>query len=61
MRGEKINVSNISKIIEEEIDHFSEKMEHIGNDFQSKKKELERLDLDPVVELEAPLRKGFHC
>lgn len=61
MRGEKINVSNIGKIIEEEIDHFSDKVGNIGNEFQSKKKELERLDLGPVVELDAPLRKGYHC
>lgn len=65
MRGETINVSNIGKIIEEEIDSFSEKMENFGNefDFSSKKKELERLDLNlsEAVELETPLRKGFHC
>lgn len=63
MRGETINVSNIGKIIEEEIDTFSEKMENFGNEFEfpSKKKELERLDLKKVVELEKPLRKGFHC
>jgi len=64
MRGEKINVANIGKIVEEEIESFSEKMEYFGNEFQSKKKELEkleRLDLRESVELEAPLRKGFHC
>ncbi|MFT5166084.1 MAG: phage shock protein PspC (stress-responsive transcriptional regulator) [Saprospiraceae bacterium] len=38
MRGQKINVSNIGKIVEEEIDSFSEKMEHFGKEFQSKKK-----------------------
>lgn len=61
MRGEKINVSNIGKIVEEEIESFSEKMEHFGSDFKSKKKELERLDINDRMELEAPLRKGFHC
>jgi len=61
MRGEKINVSNIGKIVEEEIENFSEKMENFGNEFQSKKKELERLDLREELELEVPLRKGFHC
>jgi phage shock protein PspC (stress-responsive transcriptional regulator) len=61
MRGQKINVSNIGKIVEEEIESFSEKMEHFGSEFQSKKKELERLDLRDRMELEAPLRKGYHC
>lgn len=65
MRGEKINVSNIGKIVEEEIENFSEKMESFGSEFQSKKKRLERmerLDLEEErLELEMPLRKGFHC
>lgn len=61
MRGEKINVSNIQKIVEEEMDSFSEKMESFGSEFQSKKKGLERLDLNDPLELELPLRKGFHC
>ncbi len=61
MRGQKINVSNIGKIVEEEMDSFSEKMESFGSDFQSKKKELERLDLRSHSELELPLRKGYHC
>ncbi len=64
MRGEKINVSNIGKIIEEEMVNFTDKMEQFGNDFQSKKKPLERLEqLEMVEEVEygMPLRKGFHC
>ena len=63
MRGEKINVSNIGKIIEEEMVSFSEKMEQFGNDFQSKKKPLERLEQLEVKEADfgMPLRKGYHC
>lgn len=33
MRGEPINVSNIGKIIEEEIEHFSQKVNELGNEF----------------------------
>lgn len=38
MRGEPINVSNISKIIQEELEHFSEKMSDFGGEFSGKKK-----------------------
>ncbi|NRA47797.1 MAG: PspC domain-containing protein [Phaeodactylibacter sp.] len=38
MRGEPINVSNIGRIIEEEIEHISNKVSEIGNEFGSKKK-----------------------
>jgi len=42
MRGEPINVDNIGKIIEEEIDHFTEKMSGFGgeikDEFDTKKK-----------------------
>jgi len=61
MQGKKINVSNIGKIVEEEIETFSSKMEDFGSEFQSKKKELAGLDLTNSPELEVPLRKGFHC
>ena len=71
MRGEKINVSNIGKIVEEEIEYFSEKVNEWGEEFGSKKKAkvekkiemgLEELNLE-LGELlqEMPLRKGFHC
>jgi len=54
MRGEPINVSNIGKIIEEEITHFSEKISDIGDEISSKKKVFQK----EVME-ERPLRKGF--
>ncbi|HMQ47069.1 MAG TPA: PspC domain-containing protein [Saprospiraceae bacterium] len=38
MRGEPINVSNIGKIIEEEIENISEKVNELGNELGSKKK-----------------------
>lgn len=70
MRGEPVNASNIGKIVEEEIDYFSEKVSEWGEDFGSKKKarmerEIEEmmdleLDLDEMLQ-EMPLRKGFHC
>ncbi len=60
MRGESINVSNIGKIIEEEMDHFSEKMSELGDEFTSKKKELANLEVMQVLH-ETPLRKGYHC
>ncbi|MEM6966050.1 MAG: PspC domain-containing protein [Bacteroidota bacterium] len=55
MRGEPINVSNIGKIIEDEIDIFADKLDEIGNDLGSKKKVPTKKEM---VE-EAPLRKGF--
>ena len=54
MKGEPINVSNIGKIIEEEIDHISDKVTELGKDFSSKKKEM----VEEVMG-ETPLRKGF--
>ena len=38
MRGEPINVSNIGKIIEEEIEHLSETVSEFGSELGSKKK-----------------------
>ena len=52
MRGEPINVSNIAKSIEEEIDNLSETINEIGNQFGSKKKFKAKAQ-------EAPLRQGF--
>ncbi len=54
MKGEPINVSNIGKIIEEEIDVFADKLDEIGSELGSKKKVRPK----KVVE-EAPLRKGY--
>jgi phage shock protein PspC (stress-responsive transcriptional regulator) len=60
MRGESINVSNIGKIIEEEMDHFSEKITELGDEFSSKKKGLADMEVMEALH-ETPLRKGFHC
>jgi phage shock protein PspC (stress-responsive transcriptional regulator) len=38
MRGEPINISNISKIITEEFEHISEKMTELGEELAGKKK-----------------------
>ncbi len=38
MKGEKINVASIAKTIEEEIDHFSDKISEWGDEIGSKKK-----------------------
>ncbi len=54
MRGEPINVSNIGKIIEEEVHMLSDKMNEFGEEFKSKKKASPK-----TTELEIPLRKGF--
>lgn len=40
MRGEPINASNIGKIIEEEVQRFSEKVSELGSEFSGKKKEF---------------------
>jgi phage shock protein PspC (stress-responsive transcriptional regulator) len=55
MKGERINVSNIGKIIEDEIDIFADKLGEIGSELGSKKKTPK----ERKVEEEAPLRKGF--
>lgn len=60
MRGENINVSNIGKIIEEEMENLSEKITELGDEFSSKKKGLENLKVMKALR-EMPLRKGFHC
>ncbi len=54
MKGEPINVSNIAKTVEEEMDNLSEKLSDLSDEFTSKKK--------AVVARSAfgqPLRKGF--
>ncbi len=55
MRGEAANVSNIGKMIEEEIHHFSDKMSELGEEFKSKKKGL----VEAPKQEAASLRKGF--
>ncbi len=54
MRGEPINVSNIGKIIQEEVEHISEKVSELGEELGSKKK----IFREEVPE-ETPLRKGY--
>ena len=55
MRGEPINVSNIAKTVEEELDTFSDELKQFSEGLKSKKKVL---DL-PLFQRVAPLRKGF--
>lgn len=54
MKGEPINVSNIGKIVEGEIEHISERLEDFGSELGSKKKAMAK-----KLAQEAPLRKGF--
>ncbi|MEO1513785.1 MAG: PspC domain-containing protein [Bacteroidota bacterium] len=54
MKGEPINVSNIARTIEDEIDHLSDTLTDISNDFNSKKKGM----MEEIMR-EVPLRKGF--
>lgn len=66
MRGEPVNASNIGKIVEEEIEYFSDKVSEWGEDFGSKKKAMVEKEVEENLELkeimyEIPLRKGFHC
>lgn len=68
MRGEAANVSNISKIIEEELEHVSQKVTELGDElkaeFGSKKKVLKQAPGRRAGQLtglmsEAPLPRGF--
>ncbi|MCB9325454.1 MAG: PspC domain-containing protein [Lewinellaceae bacterium] len=56
MRGEPINVDNISKIIKDEFENLSEKVSEFGEEFGSKKKVAEKRK--KVME-QLPLRNGF--
>jgi hypothetical protein len=42
------------------MEHFSEKITEIGDEFSSKKKGLANLEVMKALR-EMPLRKGFHC
>ncbi|MEL7220670.1 MAG: PspC domain-containing protein [Bacteroidota bacterium] len=53
MRGEPINISNISKIITEEFEHLSEKMTELGEELAGKKKVRKK-----VMEKTRALRSG---
>lgn len=60
MRGEPINVSNIGKLIESEVNHFSERFSTLGEDiseeWRSKKKPTRE---QRQIMSEEPLPKGF--
>lgn len=59
MRGEPVNISNIAKTVEEELEDLSERItemtKDLGKEFKSKKKILK----DPPFQQQEPLRKGF--
>jgi len=55
MRGEPVNVTNIGKMIEDEMHSFSETVSEFGREFGSKKKRV-----TPYSDLQdEPYRKGF--
>lgn len=58
MRGEPINASNIGKIIEEEFQHFSEKVSELGNELSGKKKEFSSSGGAAVNGLADAVRQG---
>ncbi|MEM1323551.1 MAG: PspC domain-containing protein [Bacteroidota bacterium] len=60
MRGEPINVSNIAKTIEDELDHLSETLSDFGTG-KSKSRTSKKKELVERIVQERPLRKGFHC
>ncbi len=49
MRGEPINVKNIARIVEEQVEHISDQLSDLGNDWKSKrrKKKSRRNDENP--------------
>ena len=53
MKGEPINISNIGRIVQEEIENLSDKISDYGEEFKSKKKILKRKVRDKSF------RKGF--
>jgi phage shock protein PspC (stress-responsive transcriptional regulator) len=62
MRGDAVNVNNIGKIIEEEIDHISKKVNELGAEAEQKwgsKKKVSRVVRMEEKLYEAPLRRGF--
>ncbi|HFA51119.1 MAG TPA: PspC domain-containing protein [Bacteroidetes bacterium] len=71
MRGEKANVENISKIIEEELDHVSKKVSELGEELKSEFGSKKKVSLKPLGQKgakrpplsamfsEPPLPKGF--
>ena len=56
MKGEQINISNMARVIEEEIETLGDKLDlNSKTKVKSKKKVL----VEEEIELETPLRKGF--
>lgn len=55
MRGEATNISNIGKIIEEEVDNLTDTVSEFGKGFKSKKKVAEH----PLFHRYTPLRRGY--
>ena len=53
MRGERINVSNISRIIQEEFEHISTRVSELGEELSGKKKVVKK-----TMEKIRPLRAG---
>lgn len=42
MRGEPINVKNIARIVEEQVEHITDQLSELGNDWKSKKRKKKR-------------------
>ena len=55
MQGKAINVSNIAKTVEEEVEHISGKISELSEEFKSKKKAL------GALKEKISLPKGYHC
>lgn len=58
MRGEKINVKNIAKIVEEQVEQISDQLSEIGQDWKSKRRKKVRTQRTEILE-RSPLRSGF--
>ena len=57
MRGEPINVSNIAKTVEKELEELSEKINEFGNEIKSKKKSIKGTSF--ILSPKNILAKGF--
>ena len=56
MRGEKANVSNISKIIEEELDHVGQKVSELGEELKAELGSKKKVSAKRLTEREGPSR-----
>ncbi len=59
MKGEPINIDNISKMIKDEFENLSEKVTEFGGEFGSKKKVKPEKKARKKIMEPLPLRKGF--